>query len=335
MDSAAYLRVGTYDGRQKRKTMSRRFAELSKEEQARIEAEYQRMKPQELDAAMSTASSQTPKSAQVPHNLSPASTDRTKEWDVFISHASEDQDAFVRPLAEALAQLGVRIWYSEFSLELGNSLTRSIDKGLAGSRFGLVVVSKSFISKKWPERELQGLVARQMAEQLVILPIWLGVSPEEVGEFSPPLADTVALRVNGLSADQAVLAILRTVRPDIYERHPRSVLENMVRGSALQKLQMELNKTRDELKELIATEIRNIVKFASPRLVNVPISVTEHHEMTPERMKEREARMKIAREITSIVVEAAEDYLREAQARVVEKTDPKRAGFIRNFKPTF
>lgn len=79
-----------------------------------------------------------------------------KEWDVFISHASEDQETFVRPLAEALTQLGVRVWYSEFSLKLGDSLSRSIDKGLAGSTFGLVVISEFFINKKWPETRTKG-----------------------------------------------------------------------------------------------------------------------------------------------------------------------------------
>jgi hypothetical protein len=57
--------------------------------------------------------------------------------------------------------------------------------------------------------------------------------------------------------------------------------------------------------------------------------------MTPEGMQEYEARKKIAREVTSTVLEAAEDYLRESQARVVEKTDPQRAEIIRKLKPTF
>ena len=59
-----------------------------------------------------------------------------KPWDVFVSHASEDKDAFVRPLAAALQSLGVSIWYDEFSLRVGDSLSRSIDKGIAGSRLG-------------------------------------------------------------------------------------------------------------------------------------------------------------------------------------------------------
>src|SRR5437762_11450419 len=109
-----------------------------------------------------------------------------KEWDAFISHASEDKDGFVRPLAHALAQLGVKIWYDEFTLEVGDSLSRSIDNGLAESRYAVVVISPSFIQKKWPERELRGLVAREVEEeQKVILPIWFGVTKQEVLNFSP------------------------------------------------------------------------------------------------------------------------------------------------------
>jgi hypothetical protein len=77
-----------------------------------------------------------------------------KKWDLFISHASEDKDSFVRPLATALRQLGVMVWYDEFSLSIGDSISRSIDSGLANSKYGLVVISESFIRKKWPEYEL-------------------------------------------------------------------------------------------------------------------------------------------------------------------------------------
>ena len=41
------------------------------------------------------------------------------EWDAFISHATEDKDRFVRPLAHALTALGAKVWYDEFSLKLG------------------------------------------------------------------------------------------------------------------------------------------------------------------------------------------------------------------------
>jgi hypothetical protein len=259
-----------------------------------------------------------------------------KQWDVFISHASDDKEKFVRPLAEALANLGVQVWYDEFTLKLGKSISESIDAGLVGSKFGLVVISEAFIRKEWTKRELQGLVASQIAHRTVILPVWLGVSQEEVLKFSPPLADTVALNVGGMTAEQVVLKVLNRVRPDIYERYPRPVLEQMASGKALQELQMELTRIKDEIRELIATEFRNIIKFTCNRVVNAPIALTDiRYSLTPEGIQEREARKKVAKEIGSIVMEAAEDYLREAQARVVEKTDPHRAEIIRKLKPTF
>jgi hypothetical protein len=100
----------------------------------------------------------------------------SKQWDVFISHASEDKEQFVRPLSVALVRLGVSVWYDEFTLRLGDSLSRSIDKGLAGSNFGLVIISRNFITKSWPEYELRGLVSREIHEDRIILPIWHGIT---------------------------------------------------------------------------------------------------------------------------------------------------------------
>lgn len=194
----------------------------------------------------------------------------------------------------------------------------------------------SLSTRSGPKRELRGLVAGEIAGQTVIIPIWLGVSEHEVRAFSPPLADTIAVKTSGITAEQVAIVILKRVRPDIYEAHPRPELEKMLKGEALQELQTELTKVKDELRELIATEFRNIVRFTCNKVISIPIQPSDiRHAMTPQGMQEREARQKIAREISSTVLEAAEDYLRQAQARVVEKSDPERAQFIRNFKPTF
>lgn len=71
-------------------------------------------------------------------------------YDAFICHASEDKDDFVRPLAERLVRDHVEVWYDEFSLTVGDSLRRSIDRGLRSSRFGVVILSPSFLAKRWP-----------------------------------------------------------------------------------------------------------------------------------------------------------------------------------------
>ncbi|WP_300376562.1 toll/interleukin-1 receptor domain-containing protein [Henriciella sp.] len=133
--------------------------------------------------------------------------------DVFISHASEDKTPFVREFAAALVSKGIHVWYDEFSLKLGDSLSESIDHGLAHSQFGIVVLSPSFFAKKWPRRELQGLVARQMSgDSKVIIPIWHGLTYGDVLKYSPPLADTFA--ANSAEGVEALTEkIIREIRP--------------------------------------------------------------------------------------------------------------------------
>jgi len=114
--------------------------------------------------------------------------------DVFICHASEDKDDFVRPLAEALRSHHVDVWYDEFTLTVGDSLREAIDRGLATSQFAIVVLSPFFFQKRWPQRELNGLVAREMGENRhLVLPVWHNVGRDDVLSFSPPLADLLAV----------------------------------------------------------------------------------------------------------------------------------------------
>ena len=98
----------------------------------------------------------------------------------------------MRPLAEALREANLRVWYDEFELRLGDSLRRKIDAGLASSRFGVVVLSPSFFAKNWPQYELDGLVTREMTGVQIILPLWHKVTKQKVISFSPSLADKVA-----------------------------------------------------------------------------------------------------------------------------------------------
>jgi len=114
------------------------------------------------------------------------------DWDAFICHAHEDK-AFVGSLAQALRAAGLRIWYDDFELKAGDSLRRSIDRGLARSRFGVVVLSRSFFSKSWTQYELDGLVQRDL-DRKVILPIWHQIERGDLIKLAPSLADKVAIR---------------------------------------------------------------------------------------------------------------------------------------------
>ena len=115
-------------------------------------------------------------------------------WDVFVSHASQDKEDVARPLAEALQNAGLKVWYDEFELVAGSSLRKSIDEGLANSRFGIVVLSPDFFAKSWAQRELAGLIP--LAETNALVPIWHNISASELHQHSPLLADLVAIRTS-------------------------------------------------------------------------------------------------------------------------------------------
>ena len=138
-------------------------------------------------------------------------------WDAFISHASEDKDDVARPLAEALQSRGLRIWFDESALRAGDSLRRSIDAGLRLSHFGVVILSPAFITKQWPQSELDGLFAREMRGKKVIVPIWHRLGIDEVLSYSPMLADRVALFLSS-GLDYVADRLLDVIRPEAFAK---------------------------------------------------------------------------------------------------------------------
>jgi hypothetical protein len=137
-----------------------------------------------------------------------------RDFDVFISHASEDKDDVVRPLAHALTERGLEVWFDEFELRIGDSLRRKIDAGIARSRFGVVVLSGAFLAKSWPQYELDGLVTMAVSGRQVLLPLWHGVSKDEVVSYSPSLADNVALRTADSTIEEIANEIAAVVLPE-------------------------------------------------------------------------------------------------------------------------
>jgi len=134
-----------------------------------------------------------------------------REFDVFISHASEDKDDVVRPLSHALKSGGLKVWYDEFELRIGDSLRRKIDQGLARSRFGVVVLSRAFFQKGWTNYELDGIVTKAVTGEQIILPIWHNISKAEVIEYSPSLADKLARNTATHTVDEIAEEIIEVI----------------------------------------------------------------------------------------------------------------------------
>jgi hypothetical protein len=141
---------------------------------------------------------------------------KKKAFDVFISYASEDK-AFVEPLALELRKRGLTVWFDKFELNVGDSLREKIEEGLARSRYGVVVFSPSFLRKKWPKKELNGLFSREVGgRKNRILPILHGLKIGELRKMYPIQSDKYSL-LSSAPIDEICDALIRVISPKLIE----------------------------------------------------------------------------------------------------------------------
>ena len=109
------------------------------------------------------------------------------EFDVFVSHASEDKARFVEPLIAALRERGIRVWYDSHEIRVGDDFRRKMDEGLSQSRFGVVILSPRFF-KYWPEAELSALFNQEATFDVTrILPVRCDLDRATLTRLSPLL----------------------------------------------------------------------------------------------------------------------------------------------------
>lgn len=112
--------------------------------------------------------------------------------DVFLCHAWDDRKDAAKELHDLLESNGVTVWFSEKDVLLGSSLLREIDKGLAKSRVGIVLVTPSFLKRVEGEgiadKELSALLARDL-----LVPIVHNTTFEDLREVSPLLGSRSGL----------------------------------------------------------------------------------------------------------------------------------------------
>lgn len=122
--------------------------------------------------------------------------------DIFLCHAWDDRRGVAKELHDLLESLNVSVWFSEKDITLGTSLLREIDKGLAKSRVGIVLVTPALLRRVQGEgiadKELSALLAREL-----LVPIVHGTTYEALREVSPLLGSR-----SGLStAEQPMVAV--------------------------------------------------------------------------------------------------------------------------------
>jgi hypothetical protein len=112
--------------------------------------------------------------------------------DTFLCHAWDDRKGAAKELHDQLESLGVTVWFSEKDVVLGSSLLREIDKGLANSRVGIVLVTPAFLRRVQAEgiadKELSALLARDL-----LVPIVHDTTYEALREVSPLLGSRSGL----------------------------------------------------------------------------------------------------------------------------------------------
>lgn len=115
---------------------------------------------------------------------------------VFISHDSRDKGEIAEPLAVELQKLMCPVWYDDFTLKVGDSLRESIEQGLKECRKCILILTPNFLgNERWTKREYDTVFTRELIEnQKVILPVWHGISLEDVYKYSPILADRVGVQ---------------------------------------------------------------------------------------------------------------------------------------------
>lgn len=112
--------------------------------------------------------------------------------DVFLCHAWDDRQGSAKELHDLLVAAGVKVWFSEKDLGLGVPMMRAIDKGLANSRIGLVLVTPALLARlpneSVADKELSALLARNQ-----LVPIVHNTTYEALRNISPLLASRSGL----------------------------------------------------------------------------------------------------------------------------------------------
>lgn len=115
--------------------------------------------------------------------------------DIFLCHAWEDRKTTAKNLTDLLVGNGTSVWFSESEVLLGSNLLREIDKGLANSRVGIVLVTSSFLKRIQgngiADKELSALLSRDQ-----LIPVLDGVTFEELFSVSPLLASRSGLNTS-------------------------------------------------------------------------------------------------------------------------------------------
>ena len=191
-----------------------------------------------------------------------------QRWDLFVSYASEDRVGFVLPLVDALRKRGVTIWFDQNELALGDRLRESINKGLARSRFAVLVLSQHSLAKNWPRQEWDAVLALEEGGRKRVLPLIYGVSRDEVAEAFPLIADRLSADA-AQGMDRVVNDILSVVKPSAKVAGAPELIDFSHQQSEWMYLS-SFSETRDGLTKMTKSWLEQPELLDSAQVVLVP-----------------------------------------------------------------
>lgn len=137
-------------------------------------------------------------------------SDRFK-YDAFVSHAVEDKLPVANELCRRLEQAGLKIWYSGKELKIGDSLEEAILDGLNQSQYGIVILSPTYIEKNWTRKEYYLLMAREIKNRKVILPVLFNITTAQLAQYDISIADKWAINYEK-GIDHVVQKLLEAIK---------------------------------------------------------------------------------------------------------------------------
>jgi hypothetical protein len=144
-----------------------------------------------------------------------AARDANYAYDAFISYAGEDR-AYARELRDRLVLEGVSIWIDEERVDVGDTIVRDVDLGIASSRYAILLLSKFYFEKAYTRAEFDALIKRQIEVGNVILPILMGdVTQVDVSKFSSYLSTVKNINAQNSDLDDLITQLLKVLRPPV------------------------------------------------------------------------------------------------------------------------
>ncbi|SFL81530.1 TIR domain-containing protein [Methanobrevibacter olleyae] len=136
-----------------------------------------------------------------------------KEYDIFVSHSSEDKEDFVKEFVNLLKQKGLSVWYDDDIVKIGHNLRKRISKGIKSSNYAVVIFSEDFFKSKWTNYEYDNIFLDFYDEEKV-LPILHDLTIEDLEKFDGSIPLIRALSTKKFTVEEIIHEILERINEE-------------------------------------------------------------------------------------------------------------------------